>query len=375
MSLRLALPNFRKSGSPETAPETAPKGALKGAPAAEMDLEDDKATMRKRRVIRLTVIVFVALAAGQYVQSAHSNGGGAIAASTPQQSPLSLNLGVGTELRAMLVPVEMVANASAPKVSVGAAGVGQPGVVLISASSDDAIRVPNLPVRAAAPACEQVLGLTVSPGAMLGLALMAPCHANERVVLRHAGLAVTGKTDAAGALMANLPALDAAGAVAVEFADGTEVQAQVPVPDLAGIRRMGVQWAAGDAFALHGLEGGAELQTAGDISAEHPGVLPDGTTMPKGGWLVALGDATVTAPLLAEVYTYPADANVQTDVAILAAVGAGTCGHDMLGQTLAFADGAVSVTDLTLSMPACDGKTGYLVLKNLFPDMKIAASN
>jgi hypothetical protein len=364
MPLRLAMPKFRKSGqSGDTA-----------APETAGDVEDDKATMRKRRVIRLTVIVFVALAAGQYVQSA-SNNGGANAAPTQVRSPMSVNIGAATEPRAMLVPVALVANASAPKVSAGVAGISAAGIVTISAGPEDRISLPQRPVQVAEPSCEQNLGLTAQPGAMLGLSLTAPCHASERVVLRHAGLAVTGMTDAGGMLVASLPALDAAGLVAVEFADGTEVQAQVQVPDLAGIRRLGVQWQAGDAFALHGLEGGADLQTAGDISADHPGVMPDGVKKSKGGWLVSLGDASVPAPLQAQVYTYPADARLRAEVAILAPVGPDTCGHDLLGQTLTSADGAVSVTDLTLSMPPCDGKTGYLVLKNLFPDMKIAASN
>ena len=249
--------------------------------------------------------------------------------------------------------------------------------------------LPKLPVQVAAPACETTLSVTALPGAMLQLSLAAPCHAGERVVLRHAGLAVTGKVGAAGGLQVSLPALDTAGAVAVEFADGTDVQSAAAVPELRRMRRLGVQWQSGDAFALHGLEGGAELGAAGDISAEHPGTRPQdgavkggglgggglGGGWPGGGWLVSLGDASVGAPLLAQVYTYPAETAVQTDVAIVARVGPDTCGHDMLAQTLTSAAGAVSVTDLTLSMPACDGKTGYLVLKNLFPDMKIAASN
>ena len=70
-----------------------------------------------------------------------------------------------------------------------------------------------------------------------------------------------------------------------------------------------------------------------------------------------------------------ADTRLQADVAILAPVGTHTCGHDRLGQTLASVAGAVRVTDLTLPMPPCDGQSGYLVLNNLFPDMKIAARN
>ena len=297
MPLRLAMPKFRKTAKPV------------GADAPGADPDSDKATMRKRRVIRLTAIVFVALSAGQFMQSARNNGGAN--AATTARAASSMNLGVGTAPRAMLVPamlvpVSLVVTATAPQVSAGVVGVAGAGVVTISASPEASVSLPKLPVLAAAPACEGVLTAMAQPGAMLGLTLAAPCHAGERVVLRHAGLAVTGRVDAAGALHVSLPALDNAGAVAVEFADGTEVQAAVSVPDLRGVRRLGVQWQAGDAFALHGLEGGAELQTAGDVSAAHPGVIGAA----QGGWLVTLGDASVAAPLLAQVYTYPADAGL-----------------------------------------------------------------
>ena len=366
MPLRLAMPNFRKTGKPGDA----------SASDAALAEDEDTATMRKRRVIRLTAIVFVALAAGQYMQSSQ-NYGEANAAATSARAPTSLNLGLAAAPRAMLVPVSLVATATKPQVSAGVSGLGLAGILTISTSPEAAVMLPKLPMQVAAPACEQSLGVTPLPGAMLGLSLTAPCHAGERVVLRHAGLAVTGKVDAAGGLQVSLPALDTAGAVAVEFADGTQAQGAARVPELIAMRRLGVQWQAGDDFALHGLEGGAELGAAGDISAENPGPQDGGLSGDGvgGGWLVSLGDASVETPLLAQVYTYPAGDSVRTDVAILASVGPDTCGHDMLGQTLTSGAGAVSVTDLTLSMPPCDGKTGYLVLKNLFPDMKIAASN
>ena len=221
---------------------------------------------------------------------------------------------------------------------------------------------------AAAPVCDERLDMKLKPGAMLRLSLAAPCHVNSRVVLRHAGLVFTAQTNAWGSLFLSLPALAADGAVEADFGDGVTVQAALAVPDLAGVRRLGVQWGAGDRFALHGLEGGAEIGAPGDVSALQPGDRTGG-----GGWLVTLGDASVAAPLLAQIYTYPATG--QAEVAIEAEVAADTCGHDMLGQTLASTAGAVSLTDLTLTMPPCDGQVGYLVLKNLFPDMKIAAGN
>ncbi|MFN6977562.1 MAG: hypothetical protein ACK4OP_05535, partial [Gemmobacter sp.] len=59
---------------------------------------------------------------------------------------------------------------------------------------------------APAPGCNEALDVAAAPGAMLALALTAPCRAGARVVLRHGGLAVTGRTTIAGTLAATLPA-------------------------------------------------------------------------------------------------------------------------------------------------------------------------
>ena len=55
---------------------------------------------------------------------------------------------------------------------------------------------------------------------MIDILLSAPCRRDERVVLRHAGLAVTYRTNAAGALFASLPALSAEAAVSVLLCRG-----------------------------------------------------------------------------------------------------------------------------------------------------------
>jgi hypothetical protein len=371
MPLRLSLPKFRKAEASDAADEDV-------APALPTDEADDKSGMRKRRVLRLTTIVFVALAAGQYVQSTQKNGGTNAVAATTRDS--AQQIAKAAQVKAVLTPVIM-AKAEVPRISAGVAVAGMAPVVQVSATAEAAVPVPTVPVPAtpapvvATPTCSAKLDLAVEPGALLGLSLVAPCHPDERVLLRHAGLTVTGKTNAAGSLFLSLPALTTESAVEAAFADGTKADASVTVPELAAMRRIAVQWQGSDNFALHGLEDGADFAQAGDISANNPGQQPTAAAIPSGGWMVAMGDATVDNPMLAEVYTYPAVAAGRADIAIEAAVTASTCGRDMLGQTLASTGGAVSVTDLTLSMPACDGQSGYLVLKNLFPDMKIASGN
>lgn len=365
MALRLS---WKKSPSPEEATAADPSTAVA---AAQPD--DDRSTMRRRRAMRLTAIVFVALAAGQYVQSTKSVAGGKAAAATrdaPAASPAAspakaepLKSGMIDTLPVVLASVQVAQASAGAQISV------TPPVVAVATTTTDVPAAPAPALAASAPSCTATLDLAVEPGAMLALSLVAPCHPDERVVLHHAGLAVTGKTNAVGSLFVSLPALAGDGAVSASFADGTSAQAAQAVPELATLRRIAVEWQGGDSFALRSTEAGV------DLTADRPGAQPDAVQAPASGWLTVLGDASVSAPLLAQVYTFPADPAILADVAIEAPVGPETCGREMLGQTIASQDSVASVTDLSLSMPDCDGKTGYLVLKNLFQDLKIAASN
>ena len=78
--------------------------------------------------------------------------------------------------------------------------------------------------------------------------------------------------------------------------------------------------------------------------------------------------------MLAQVYTWPADVTVPSEVVIEAAVTDLTCGRELLGETVASVTGTVTITDLTLATPDCDAVGDILVLKNLAPALKIAAN-
>jgi hypothetical protein len=96
-----------------------------------------------------------------------------------------------------------------------------------------------------------------------------------------------------------------------------------------------------------------------------------------GGFLSLLGDAATDNPLLAEVYTFPADPAAKPEVVVEAAVTDKTCARELLAETLSSSSssGSVFVTDLTLAMPDCDAVGDYLVLKNLFLDLNMASLN
>lgn len=218
-----------------------------------------------------------------------------------------------------------------------------------------------------ADACPITLDVMADPGAMIGITLLAPCNPSERVVLRHAGLAITVATTATGSAFVTVPALETDALVVVRFDDGSEASASVTVPELATLRRFGVQWQNEDAFQVYGLEG---MTT---ISATNVGTGPaDGLPL-AGGFLTRLGDASALTPLLAEIYTYPATG--MADVVVEAAVTAATCGREILGETLASVAGRVTVTDLSLVMPDCEAVGDFLVLNNLASDLTLAAAN
>lgn len=217
-----------------------------------------------------------------------------------------------------------------------------------------------------AEACPIDLALDEGMGGMISVDLMAPCHKGERVVLRHAGLAVTFRLDDKGTLAQDLPALLPDAQIEIGFADGNTVEGNLRVDEAATLRRFGVQWQGAEAFVVHGFENGADFGQPGHVSPAQPGGI-------GGGVLAVLGDATVDLPLLAQIYTYPL-AGTPVEVLVEAAVTPQTCGQDLLGEVIAVEAGEVAVTELTLAMPECSGVGDFLVLKNLPSEMKLAAN-
>lgn len=228
------------------------------------------------------------------------------------------------------------------------------------------------PVVAADP-CPVTLDLSNGENAMIGITLVSPCHSNERVVVKHAGLTITAMTTVTGALFTDIPALLQDATVEVMFSDNTSASAQISVPEMAKLQRFAVQWQADDAFHIHAFEGAADFDGPGDISSANP-QTPAAGVPPKGGFLTALGDAATELPMLAEVYTYAAGDSLKPEIAVEAPVTASACDREILGQTLQTNAGVVDISDISLTMPKCDAVGDYLVLKNLATDTSIAAN-
>lgn len=297
-----------------------------------------------RRLARVLAVVAIAMAAGHLVQT------------LAQRKPV-------TEAKAAAVVPKDIVQLSAGSIVEPAVPIAKP----ILASSTDVVPEPAPEPLVAVASCPLDLALDAQPAAMIGVVVLAPCHAQERVVLRHAGLAVTAKLGADGTLMTTLPALVPDAKVEVMFADGNTVEGALNLPEAASLRRFGVQWQGAEAFVVHGFQDGADYGQPGDISPTNPG-------RPEDGSLAVLGDSTVEVPLLAQIYTFPAATGAGADVVIEAVVTQATCGHDLIAETIASGAGRVEITDLTLAMPDCSGVGDFLVLKNLASDMKIAAN-
>lgn len=307
----------------------------------------------KRRLLRAGAVLFVALAAGHLAQNlAASRHEKAQAAAAEPKKIEKVSAGPQT------APAP-----TAAQVELAALTVEMPKLPPLT-------RLPGLPTltQPATPDCTPHLALTAAPRGMIALTLGAACAAGQRVVLRHAGLAVAESLDAGGQLALDLPALDAAGEVSVLFADASSTTAHATLSDTPLPRRFAVQWMAEDSFQLRAVEGGQSYGDPANVSTEAP-------VSAHGGYLVTLGDPTLDLPMLAQIYTWPADPALTADPVIEAVVTSATCDRTLLGETIQSQDGKATVTGLTLAMPGCDALGDILVLNNLAGNVTLAAQN
>ena len=334
-----------------------------------------------RKVTRAVAVLAVALGAGHLVQNmAKPDAPPRVAQTDAMPKPTAIQTVAATDF--VPSPAPKAANKIPAPIILAAAGATDP----MPAKPQPEVKI--APVAPAAPlvkapvpvapvladACAVTLDLMAEPNAMIGLTLLAPCRANERVVVKHAGLAVSAMTTATGALFTGIPAFETSAKIEVVFADGQAASGSIEVPEVAQLRRFGVQWQENDAFQVHAFENRAGYGDVGHVSGADPH-RPVAGLPSRGGFLTLLGDSTAANPLLAEIYTFPSDPAFKADVVVESAVTEATCGRELLAETLNGIGGAVYVTDLTLAMPDCGAIGDYMVLKDLALDLNIAAAN
>lgn len=222
--------------------------------------------------------------------------------------------------------------------------------------------------------CGLTVAATALPGAMVALDIIEPCRPHGRIEITHAALSITAKTDAAGVLTLDIPALEAPAFFIIRTDDGQEAVILAGVPDLSDHIRAAIGWAGDLQLELHAFEGGADFGAPGHIWRDAPGTQTN-SLMGSGGFLTTLGDATLTAPHLAQVYSAPrhqrADLRLSVDIPITSA----SCGRPLRAQSLFLDDiGPPLIRPVALTVPGCDAVGDYLLLQNLFDTPRLVSN-
>jgi len=222
--------------------------------------------------------------------------------------------------------------------------------------------------------CGLAATATAMPGAVVALDVIDPCRPGGRIDIIHAGLTISAKTDATGLLTVDFPALETPAFFTLRNDAGEEAVTLAGLPDLTNFARAAVFWEGDLAIELHAFEGGAEFGTPGHIWQEATGDLAD-AIIGTGGVLTGLGDATLTAPRLAQVYSIARARRDEVRLSVDVPITPTNCGRPISAQSLHLVPGEqADIRPVTLTLPGCDGVGDYLLLQNLFDDPRLASN-
>lgn len=232
----------------------------------------------------------------------------------------------------------------------------------------------EVPMVVSAP-CAVQLNASAAPGALAKLELSAPCHGDLPVVIHHQGMMFHGITDFSGALTVDVPALASEAYFIAAFDDGEGAVAATQIGDLALYDRAVVQWQGHEGMELHAREFGANYGDVGHRWSGAPGALDlvrDGS-----GFMTKLGNPAAPEPLMAEVYTFPSGmtkVSGRVTLTVETEITTRNCGREVAAQSIQISPGSeTTATDLIMTMPSCDTVGEFLVLKNMFQDLTLAA--
>lgn len=236
-----------------------------------------------------------------------------------------------------------------------------------------AIEVPEV---LAAPDCAVDMTADALPMAMVALSLTAPCNPSAAVTIHHQGLIFSELTDEAGALSLLVPAMASEAFFISSFTNGDGAVASTNVTDLASIDRAALQWQGIHAVELHAREFGAGYDTEGHVWNAAAREI-DFANKSEEGFLLSFGNPAIENGNFVEIYTFPSGLGLRDGSVALtveAEVTAANCGRDVSAQSVQIDNGfEPSAIDLTMTMPDCDAIGEFLVLKNMFKDLTLAA--
>lgn len=235
---------------------------------------------------------------------------------------------------------------------------------------------PRAEVATPSPSCEVSLTAKPAAGALVDLAMVAPCNGSERVTIHHMGMMFTDQTDAEGNLTARVPALAEHAVFIASFASGAGATATTDVTSLSFYDRIVVQWQGPAGLQLHAREFTDTYFGEGHVWSDAMGDLAN-AAVGEGGFLTRLGNPSAPEALVAEIYTFPtgtAKRDGAVHLTVEAEITPQNCSKPIEAQTMELhSDSAIRVRDLVLDMPGCDTIGDFLVLKNLVEDLTIAA--
>lgn len=297
-----------------------------------------------------------------------------VAAATPQKRPDD-TLGMSQEESVLLDPAPAEEISQLPVTAPQPSALPQEPVTL-AAITDDPVR--NLPEEKPGPsfACDITVMGWADGAAMVSLTLSAPCSPNERFTVHHNGMMFTAITDEEGLWSGPVPALTQNALFIVAFPNGEGGLVTVAVDDIGDYDRVVLQWRGRSGLQIHAYEFGAEIGDQGHIWGAVTGTQT-GALAGEGGFITQLGDSASNDALMAEIYTFPTARAIRSGeikLRLETEVSGDTCGRDIEAQAIIRSTaGPLSARDLIIAMPDCDAVGEFLVLKNLYEDLTIAA--
>lgn len=219
------------------------------------------------------------------------------------------------------------------------------------------------------PDCEVAMTGDVQDGGIVDLTIDAPCLAYARATLHHQGMMISLLTDGDGQIQVSVPALSADATFIVAFGSDNGALASFDIPEVSTLQRAVLQWQGDDSFEIHAYENGADFGEEGHVWAQTAPVSRN----PDRGFVMALGDVQAENALLAQVYTYPRANDVPVALEAAAEITSINCGREVSAQSLRIAPKMdVAAIDLVMTMPGCDTVGDFLILQNMFRDLKLA---
>ncbi len=221
------------------------------------------------------------------------------------------------------------------------------------------------------PCTAPKLALALSAPAMIDVTVMAACHANERIVISHAGISFAGTTDEKGHYHAVVPAMTGKGEITAQLGPDLSLRDYRTVPDIGWVNRLALVQRGQNGLHLNAFIGDAEFGSDMHLRPENTGAASTGS----GGYLTVLGDAALDRPIVTEVVTFPASQPAPR-LQVVADVTDKTCGRDLLGSTLRTASASgPTMGGLSLAVPGCDSVGERVVLDMERADAAVALAS